>query len=153
MARIVDRDGKVRILDNEDQEVLNVTDDGTTALGSAAENGDIAFGDGNDILIASTTGTKIGQSGSKVGFYGVTPVVRPAALTQTYSTAAATNPNMTATAAATTAATATSPVGFATRTHADAVIASVAAMHADIVATKKFVNGIVDRLQALGLVQ
>jgi hypothetical protein len=34
--------------------------------------------DAKDIVIAATTGSKIGQAGSKIGIYGKTPVVQPA---------------------------------------------------------------------------
>lgn len=48
--------------------------------------------DAYDIVIGSTTGTKIGQSGSKIGLFGVTPVVRPTALTTQLTTITATAP-------------------------------------------------------------
>jgi hypothetical protein len=41
----------------------------------------LSFIDGRNIGIGSGTGTQIGSSGSKMGFYGATPVARPAAIT------------------------------------------------------------------------
>jgi hypothetical protein len=38
--------------------------------------GGLTLVDGNDITIGSSTGSKIGQAGSKIGFYGVTPITR-----------------------------------------------------------------------------
>lgn len=43
--------------------------------------GSFAFGDGTNIPLGSTTGTKIGTSSSqKLGFYGATPIVRVSAI-------------------------------------------------------------------------
>lgn len=42
----------------------------------------ISIQDAVDIILGSTTGTKIGQSNSKIGMFGVTPVVQPASANQ-----------------------------------------------------------------------
>lgn len=82
------------------------------------------------------------HANAKIGFFGVTPVVRPSAYTQTAnSTASKTQ----IAAAATTAATNTSPFGYSTQAQADAVRA--AANRA-----LELCNAIIDDLQALGLV-
>jgi hypothetical protein len=41
----------------------------------------LTLGDGEDLTIASTTGSKIGQADSKIGFFGATPVVVPTSTT------------------------------------------------------------------------
>lgn len=38
---------------------------------------DLTLEDGNDLLVGSGTGTKLGATGAKLGFMGATPVVRP----------------------------------------------------------------------------
>lgn len=112
----------------------------------------VSIGDGSDVTIGTSTGTKFGQSGSKIGFFGITPVVRPTTLTQTYAAVNATHPNVTQL---------TPPAGgtgaaagaYDTAAHRDALIASVTAGAADLLSLKQFVNQIVDQLQALGLLQ
>ena len=42
---------------------------------------DLSFDDGRNIIISSTNGTKIGQSTSRIGFFGATPVAQQAAET------------------------------------------------------------------------
>ena len=47
----------------------------------------LTLSDAQDIVISTSgTGSKIGQGGSLIGAYGVTPVARPGAFTQTYAT-------------------------------------------------------------------
>lgn len=108
--------------------------------------------EGTDFVIGSTTGSKIGQAGSKVGFFGVTPVVRPAVLTQTYSTASSTHANQTQLAAPAGGTGATAGA-YNTAANRDLMIASVNAARTDITNLKNFVNDIVDKLQALGILQ
>lgn len=120
----------------------------------------VDINDGKDITIGSTTGTKIGQSTSKLAFYGSTPIVQPSAYTQTYSTAAKTNPNATAaTLTDNTGGTADTTLAAVGATYSQTVVANnfadLAAMvnklTADHLATKKLLNSIIDDLQALGL--
>lgn len=108
--------------------------------------------DATDFAISATTGSKIGQSGSKLGFFGVTPAVRPIALTQTYSTASTTHANQTQLAAPAGGTGATAGA-YNTAANRDLMIASVNAARTDITNLKNFVNQIVDQLQALGLLQ
>jgi hypothetical protein len=86
-------------------EVIQFYPEGTTVKYTFAASL-LTLGDAVDIGINATTGTKIGQSTSKIGAYGTTPVVRPAAYTQTYATATRTH-------AARTAAALTHAVGTA----------------------------------------
>lgn len=95
--------------------------------------------------------TMIEVGSGKLGFFGVPSVVRPAAYTQTYTTAAKSVPAPTAAAVATTAST-TGAYGF-TQTQADALVSAVNALVADSLANKKTINAIIDDLQALGLAQ
>lgn len=116
---------------------------------------------GKNVTLGTTTGTKFGSSATeKLSFYGATPIVQPSAYTQTYSTAAKTNPNATA-------ATLTDNSGGTANTTLEAIgatysqtavannFADLAAMvnklTADHLATKKLLNSIIDDLQALGL--
>jgi hypothetical protein len=108
--------------------------------------------DATDLTISATTGTKIGQSGSKIGFYGVTPVVRPGALTQTYATTSTTHANVTSLAAPA-GGTGTAAGGYSTAANRDLMITSQNAIRTDVANLKNFVNSIVDQLQALGLLQ
>ena len=54
--------------------------DGTTRL-TIATNGDLTIADAENIILGSTTGTKIGTATTqKIGFYNATPVVQPTAV-------------------------------------------------------------------------
>ncbi len=112
----------------------------------------LTIADATDLTINASTGTKIGQSGSKIGFYGITPAVRPTALTQTYSTASATHAAVTQLAAPA-GGTGTAAGGYDTAANRNLMITSVNAARTDIANLKNFVNQIVDQLQALGLLQ
>jgi len=116
-------------------------------------NSNLTVGDGYNIILGSTTGTKIGTATTqKLGFFNATPVVQRSAYTQTYSTADKTHANSTFADLATTAATQTTPWGFATQAQADAIATKVNALGADVVDVKQLVNALIDDLQALGLV-
>lgn len=108
--------------------------------------------DGTDVVIGATTGSKIGQATSKLGFFGVTPVVRPTALTQTYATTSATHAAVTQLAAPA-GGTGVAAGGWSTAANRDLAIASINAARTDIANLKNFVNQIVDQLQALGILQ
>lgn len=112
----------------------------------------LTINDATDLTISATTGTKIGQGTSKVGFFGVTPVVRPTALTQTYSTASATHAAVTQLAAPA-GGTGAAAGAWSTAANRDLAITSINAARTDIANLKNFVNQIVDQLQALGLLQ
>jgi hypothetical protein len=129
--------------------------------------GDFTFFDGADFILGTTTGTKIGTATTqKIGFYNATPIVRPSAYTQTYSTADKT-------VAAQTAAALTNNTGGTVSTTLAAITAGAIYTQADMLAVKNAlasladqfnklrndhldttnaVNAIIDDLQALGLV-
>lgn len=99
----------------------------------------------------SSNGIIFGASGRRIGFYGIGPVARPSAITQTYSTTATTHSNMTSADVLTTAAT-TSAYGF-TQTQADSIPVAINAIRADLINLKGVVNKALDDLQSLGLLQ
>lgn len=129
--------------------------------------GDFTFFDGADFILGTVTGTKIGTATTqKIGFFNATPIVRPTAYTQTYSTADKT-------VAARTAAALTNNTGGTISTTLAAITAGAAYTQADMLAVKNAlasladqvnklrndhldttnaVNAIIDDLQALGLV-
>ncbi len=104
------------------------------------------------IITDTTTGLKIGTATTqKVGFYGVTPVVRGSAYTQTYSTASKTVPAATASnpPAGGTGATAGA---YDTAANRNLMITSLTNNIADVLALKKVVNALIDDLQAIGII-
>lgn len=125
----------------------NVTITGTTAL-----NDTITIADAKDVVLNTTTGTKIGTGTTqKLGFYNATPVVRPSAYTQTYTTASKTVPNATASnpPAGGTGATAGA---YNNATNRDLMITSLTNCITDVDNLRKVVTQLIDDLQALGLV-
>lgn len=167
MARLDDRGDKVRIIDNEDVEVWNVDDSGNvansgtltvtgafTASSTSTFSDDITIADAQNIILKSTTGTKIGTATSqKLGFFNASPVAQRSAYTQTYSTADKTHANLTVTAVATTgASTAAAAAGYTTKTQANNIVTAVNALKEDLKDVKQVVNSVIDDLQALGLV-
>lgn len=137
------------------------TDDSLTIAGDSSVFGSFTITDAKNIALATTTGTQIGTGATqKLAFYGATPIVRPSAYTQTYSTASKTNPNATAAtltdnsggAADTTLAAVEATYTQATiRNNFADLAAMVNKLTADHLATKKLLNSIIDDLQALGL--
>ncbi len=89
----------------------------------------------------------------KFSIFGVTPVARAAAYTQTYSTASRTVAAATATAVATTVSTQTTPFGFSSGAQADALVAAVNALIADNLVLRQLVNSLIDDQQAYGYAQ
>lgn len=57
-----------------------------TVTGALTADGGLVLNAGDDVTIAATTGSRIGQAGSRIAFYGATPVLRPG----TYSVDAST---------------------------------------------------------------
>ena len=117
-----------------------------TLVKSKWTNGDLEFygNDGDTIL-------RMGN-GSKLAFYGVTPVVRPTAYTQTYATADKTHAAVTQLAAPAGGAGAAAG-GWDTAANRDLAITSINAARDDIADVKQLVNSVIDDLQALGLLQ
>lgn len=132
----------------------------------AAVSADLTVGDGYNIILGSTNGTKIGTATTqKLGFFNATPVVQRSAYTQTYATADKTHANPTAVALTdNTAGTANTTLealvsGTVYATDAAAIrnnfadlAASNNALIADLADVKQLVNSLIDDLQALGLV-
>lgn len=112
----------------------------------------LTISDATDLTISSTTGSKIGQAGSKLGFFGVTPVIRPTVLTQTYNTTSATHAAMVS-AAAPAGGVGVAAGGWSTAANRDLAIASINNLRTDVINLKNFLNALVDQLQALGLLQ
>ena len=132
---------------------------GGTTNGIAIEKGGIfsfiaggtgKIKDGTNIPLDSTTGTKIGTATTqKLGFWNATPVVRPAAYTQTaYSTATRTQNAITYVAPAAYGAGAN---GYSTAAMASAVHAAVIALAADLANVKQVVNALIDDHQEIGI--
>lgn len=91
------------------------------------------------------------HTGTTLGFYSTTPVVRPAAFTQTYATTSRTMPNNTSATVATTASALASN-GF-TAAQADSIPVAINALIADVLEVKGVLNQVIDDLQANGLLQ
>ena len=70
--------------------ITNATNSTSDTTGSLTIAGGLGIKDGKDIGIGATTGTKIGQATSKLGFFGKTPVASPAVPTYAAITTAAT---------------------------------------------------------------
>lgn len=91
--------------------------------------------------------------GNAISVFGVTPVTRAAAYTQTYATATKTHSNFTSADLATTAATQTSPWGFALQAQAENIATQFNLLRADLANLKQIVNSIIDDQQAYGWAQ
>lgn len=145
----------------------------TAIAGLATLATSTTLAEGINIIVGTTTGSQIATGATqKLGFYGATPVVQPAALTQTYATADGTLATPTAAAVSNTATT-PAPAGgtgatggaYDTAGHRDTAIAAInaletdvtalvtqyTALRADVLDLAQFVNSAVDKLQALGL--
>lgn len=104
----------------------------------------------------------LNHDGTNIGFYGVAPVARPAAYTQTYSTATRTHSNFTsATLTDSTGGTANTTLVAIAGTGDDAninnnfadLIAQVNALIVDLGNAKQVLNQVIDDLQANGILQ
>ena len=120
--------------------------------GGAISDGNLFLNDalGNSFLQVKTA-TPGGAR--QMAFYGVTPVVRAAAYTQTFPTASRTVSNPTFTNLATTAATNVTPWGFSTQAQADDIATKVNQLAADVVILRQLINSLIDDSQAYGLAQ
>lgn len=114
--------------------------------------GDFTFFDGADFILGTSTGTKFGTATTqKIGFFNATPIVQGTAFTQTYSTASHTHAAITASnpPAGGTGATAGA---YDTAANRNLMITSLTNNIADVANVKQVLNGLIDDLQALGLV-
>ena len=75
-----------------------------------------------------------------------------ATIVQTYATAALTHVALTAAAVLETASTQTTPYGYATAAQADGLPASLNDLRDDMTHLKQVVNGLIDAMQAVGIV-
>lgn len=155
--------------------LFNAVTSGTIAIG-AANTGGITIGNGDTIKTISIGAGNavntinigshatpvnvitIGGTASTLGFYGVTPVVRPSAYTQTYATADKTHAARTATTVTT--ANLVDDGGVYSATWADTVVTmsnelktDLNALEADQLDTAQLLNSLIDDLQAQGLIQ
>lgn len=120
-----------------------------TTSGAVTFTGAVAM-NATTLATDTTTGLKIGTATTqKLGFFNATPIVRGTAFTQTYSTAAHTITQTTMTDPATYGAGAN---GYSTAAQASAIHAEVIALKANMVVTQNVLNGLIDDLQALGLI-
>jgi hypothetical protein len=120
----------------------------------------LTMADGKNVVLNTTTGTKIGTAtAQKLGFYNATPVVQPTAYTQTYATADKTHANPTAAtlSMADGAGTNDNTIGAVTGDASviaafQEVVDEINKLVADVADVKQAVNALIDDLQALGLV-
>lgn len=92
----------------------------------------------------------LNHDGANVGFYGVAPVARAGAYTQTYATADKTHAAFTS---ADLAAFTGGSVGFLDAAERDGVRTQFNALRADVADVKQLVNSVIDDLQAIGVAQ
>ena len=107
--------------------------------------------DPTPVSSGSITGA-MAHTGTTVGFYGVTPVARPSAFTQTYSAATRTHSNPVA-ASVSASAVLVTPFGFSSSAQADNLVIAVNNLVTDLLNVKQVLNQLVDDLQAQGLIQ
>ena|SRR3990172_4131118 len=94
----------------------------------------------------------IAHSGTAVGFYGVTPVARPSAFTQTYSTATRTHANPAAASVAASTVIIT-PFGLSSSAQMDNLVIAVNNLVSDMTNVKQVLNQVLDDLQNAGILQ
>lgn len=140
----------IQYTDGRRERVL-ITDIDSVSGDNLVLTGNLAVG-GNVTLGNASTDT--------IGFYGVTPVVRPTAYTQTYATASKVVANLTsATLTDSTTGTANTTVVDVTAAFSQTIlndnfadlIAQTNALRADIISNKNNITSVIDDLQALGL--
>jgi len=100
--------------------------------------GNTGYPDGYSVGTAAT---------DKVGFYGATPAVQPAATAQSAIATTA------ITTVVTTAATSTTPYGFTTSTQADAIVAAVNSLISRVSADVTLTNQVRSDLVTLGIIK
>lgn len=105
-----------------------------------------------DIVLSAITGTKFGTGTTqKLSFWNAAPVARGTAFTQTYATASHTQNNITASNPPA-GGTGTAAGGYDTAANRNAMITSLTNCIADVANVKQVLNGLIDDLQAIGLV-
>lgn len=107
-------------------------------------NDTVTIADAKNIVVGTTTGTKIGTATTqKIGFFNATPVVQPAALTAQLTTITHTAPGTPDYAIQN--VTNSSPFGFVTADEANSVLSVIANLQTRVAELET-------KLQALGLV-
>lgn len=120
------------------------------ALASPVITGTMTLSQGSNVVLNTTTGSQLGTATNQLlGFWGATAIVRPAAYTQTYSTAARTVPNATV-GAVSTAGVGLTAYGFS-QAQGDSIPVAINALTADVLALRQLVNALIDDHQAMGL--
>jgi hypothetical protein len=109
-----------------------------------SDNYDSLFVDASNDSIAV-----MNNASGKTSFYGATPIVKPSAYTQTYSTADKTHANFTS---ADIGAFTGGTVGFLDAAERDNIRTQFNALRTDVADVKQLVNSLIDDLQSLGLV-
>lgn len=105
--------------------------------------------------ITATSGSITGEfahTGTTVGFYGVTPVARPSAYTQTYSAASRVHANPVA-ASVVASAVLVTPFGLSSSAQMDNLVLAVNGLVSDMANVKKVLNQVIDDLQLQGILQ
>lgn len=116
----------------------------TDTTGAVQLEQDLTIADATNIILNTTTGTQIGTATSqKLGFYGVTPVVQPTALTTALTTVTFVDENTPDFALG--SLTTSTPAGFATLDEAQGFVEAFVNVQARV-------NELETRLQSLGLV-
>lgn len=127
--------------------------DGVIAVGTGniKLSNSLVFADAKDIILNTTTGTKIGTAtDQKLAFYNSTPIIQPSAYTQTYATADKTHAARTAAAVGDLVAT-SGGWGASSEVNFDKISDAIDKLVADQADTAQIVNSLIDDLQALGL--
>lgn len=93
----------------------------------------------------------LGSSAHQIGFFGVAPVSRPSAFTQTYATASKTHAAPLATDPGAMTSTAVTPTGFGNATDFNLLLNAVRNLVSDMANVKQVLNAVIDDDQALGL--
>src|SRR5581483_10457860 len=123
-------------------------------------NGVIAVADGGGLEFGASSGSKIGTAASqKLAFYGATPVVQPAAYTQTYATATKTHATPTAQTLTNSFGTGNLTIQDPGTTYSQTILQNnfrdctnqINNLIADHQNLAQVVNALIDDLQALGL--
>lgn len=129
--------------------------------GTARIQDDLTISEAKNIILGTTTGTKIGTATTqKIGFFNATPIIRPSAYTQTYSTATKTHSNLTSsdltgiTSSSTGSALSEPSATYQQtemRTNFRRLQDQFNNLKADLTNLKQVVNQIIDDNQSLGL--
>ncbi len=90
------------------------------------------------------------HTGTTVGFYGVAPVARPSAYTQTYSAASRTHSNLTS-ASVSASAVLVTPFGLSSSAQMDNLVLAVNRLVTDVTNVKNVLNQVIDDLQSQGI--